>query len=213
MGIRHVFLTGQPGSGKTTLVRRIASENAQEDSTRLAGFYTSEVKKANERIGFDVVDVCDPDKKAILSRVASAAAGAGGAARPPKRAKRPAVGRYLVDVASFEAMAASCLREDRVSAAGLVVVDEVGKMELFSELFYPQVTALLEDGRAPVLGVIPSPRYGRTIPQVEAIRTREDVVVHKLTRSTRAEVYDAVRHDVLAAMAEASRARHGAQAS
>jgi nucleoside-triphosphatase len=38
-------------------------------------------------------------------------------------------------------------------------------MELFSAAFYPAVVAVLDSGVA-VLGTLPLPRYGRTIPQV-----------------------------------------------
>ncbi|XP_052622673.1 uncharacterized protein LOC128127963 [Lactuca sativa] len=52
------------------------------------------------------------------------------------------VGRYRVDVASFESLALPELqfKED----TNLFVIDEVGKMELFSSLFFPAVLCVLE---------------------------------------------------------------------
>jgi hypothetical protein len=41
----------------------------------------------------------------------------------------------------------------------------VGKMELFSPTFFPAVTAALDGGAALVLGTLPTPRMGQTIPQ------------------------------------------------
>lgn len=75
----------------------------------------------------------------------------------------PAVGKYFVDVRSFESLALPQL----APAAGtqLYVIDEVGKMELFSQSFYPAVQALL-DAAPLVLGTVPVARQGRTLPQV-----------------------------------------------
>lgn len=40
--MHHLFVTGQPGCGKTTLIIRIAKA-AAEKGLRLSGFYTDEV--------------------------------------------------------------------------------------------------------------------------------------------------------------------------
>lgn len=45
----------------------------------------------------------------------------------------------------------------------LFIVDEVGKMELFSSAFFPAVMRVMESN-IPVLATIPLPRYGRDIP-------------------------------------------------
>lgn len=47
---RHIFITGQPGVGKTTLV--VAAVRACQD---VCGFYTAERRSGSERSGFDVV--------------------------------------------------------------------------------------------------------------------------------------------------------------
>jgi nucleoside-triphosphatase len=45
----------------------------------------------------------------------------------------------------------------------LFIIDEVGKMELFSPAFFPAVMRVMESD-IPVLATIPIPRYGRDIP-------------------------------------------------
>ncbi|MFZ1060598.1 MAG: nucleoside-triphosphatase, partial [Candidatus Rokuibacteriota bacterium] len=46
----HVLLiTGNPGSGKTTVIRRVA---AALSGRRLGGFYTEEIRVGGERRGF-----------------------------------------------------------------------------------------------------------------------------------------------------------------
>jgi hypothetical protein len=45
----------------------------------------------------------------------------------------------------------------------LFIIDEVGKMELFSSAFFPAVMRVIESN-IPVLATIPIPRNGRNIP-------------------------------------------------
>ncbi|KAI7844848.1 hypothetical protein COHA_001502 [Chlorella ohadii] len=169
-GKRHVFFTGQPGVGKTTAVLKIVQALASNhDMDAIArGFYTEECRAGGERIGFDVVTLAG--SRGPLARVAGA--GRGG----------PAVGKYAVDVRSFEALALPQLTPS--AGAQLYVIDEVGKMELFSRAFYPAVQALLDEAPL-VLGTVPVARQGRAIPQVEAIKQRPDVQVITLTRENR----------------------------
>lgn len=75
----------------------------------------------------------------------------------------PAVGKYSVDVRSFESLALPQLAPS--AGTQLYVIDEVGKMELFSRSFYPAVQALLDTAPL-VLGTVPVARQGRAIPQV-----------------------------------------------
>jgi nucleoside-triphosphatase THEP1 len=49
---RHLPLTGTPGSGKTTVIRKVAEQLADE---RPGGFYTEKIRTAGERSGFRLV--------------------------------------------------------------------------------------------------------------------------------------------------------------
>ncbi|MGE5831636.1 MAG: nucleoside-triphosphatase, partial [Methanomicrobiales archaeon] len=50
--IKNILVTGAPGCGKTTLVRRVA-ENLE--AIPVAGFYTEEIREKGERVGFALV--------------------------------------------------------------------------------------------------------------------------------------------------------------
>ena len=63
---------------------------------------------------------------------------------------------------------------------GCIIVDEIGKMELFSEAFREAVTAVM-DSDNPVLGTIPIYRH----PFLDGLREAHDVTVIEVTRSNR----------------------------
>ena len=110
----RILVTGAPGVGKTTLVRRVLE---QLPGIRAAGFYTQEVRGWSGRTGFRVVAL---DGRAGWLATAGAAEG-------------PRVGRYAVHVAEFEAVALPAL-EPR-AGMDLLVLDEIGKMECLSRAF------------------------------------------------------------------------------
>lgn len=101
---KHIFITSQPGTGKTTLIHKLLQKLTEEDGeggVDIFGFYTEEVKdpeNPKQRLGFDVVRVGEVEegapKRAVLARVGQAL---------------PKVGKYTVDVAAFEAFALPAL--------------------------------------------------------------------------------------------------------
>nr|XP_019568452.1 PREDICTED: cancer-related nucleoside-triphosphatase isoform X2 [Rhinolophus sinicus] len=103
---RHVFLTGSPGVGKTTLIQK-ASEVLKSSGIPVDGFYTEEVRQGGRRIGFDVVTLSG--LRGPLSRV-------GSEPLPGRRECR--VGQYVVDVTSFEQLALPVLRNVPAVAQG-----------------------------------------------------------------------------------------------
>ncbi|XP_072031593.1 cancer-related nucleoside-triphosphatase homolog isoform X2 [Amphiura filiformis] len=178
---RHIFVTGQPGVGKTTLVMQTV-EQLKASGVEVHGFYTEEVRDGGRRIGFDVVTM--DGMRGPLARVSSS----GG----------PRVGQYAVNLRSFEQLALPRVEPKSGSRGTLpvYVIDEVGKMELFSQGFVQSVRRLLNQPYSTVLGTIPVPK-GKTLGLVEEIRSRRDVKVYNLTKDLRnqlvSEVVEAVQ--------------------
>ncbi len=128
----HVLLlTGAPGIGKTTVIRRLA---AKLETKRLGGFYTEEIREGGERRGFRLVSL--EGKERVIADVAFS--------------KSHRVGKYGVDVAAVDD-AASLLAPD--PAVQVFLVDEIGKMECLSECFITAMRALLV-GQTPVVATV-----------------------------------------------------------
>lgn len=159
----RVLLSGRPGCGKTTVIRRAVELIG---ASRCVGFYTEELRERGRRIGFDVVTV--DGQRAPLAR-----AGAAG----------PRVSRYGVDVRSFEDHAVARLESAlRGRVARVLVVDEIGKMELISGRFCDVLERIFEPG-APwaLLGTIMAGHH----PRADGLKRRPHVSVLEVTRANR----------------------------
>jgi nucleoside-triphosphatase len=96
------------------------------------------------------------------------------------------VSKYGVDVESIDKVAALAVRE-ATRGHDIVVIDEIGKMELFSALLKDAVTEALESGKK-VLGTI----MLAADPWADTIKRRADVEVVLVTRANRAAVVERV---------------------
>jgi nucleoside-triphosphatase len=115
-GTPRLLLEGRPGIGKTTVARRLLTL-LQEAGVPVAGFTTGELRTGGRREGFVVEAVSGA--REVMAHVDLPG--------PPR------VGRYGVDLAAFERVALSALGDPGLG--GVVVVDELGKMELASAAF------------------------------------------------------------------------------
>ncbi|XP_021565648.1 cancer-related nucleoside-triphosphatase, partial [Carlito syrichta] len=163
------------GVGKTTLIQK-ASEILKSSAVPVDGFYTEEVRQGGRRIGFDVVTLSGT--QGLLSRVGL---------EPPPGKRECRVGQYVVDVTSFEQLALPVLRNaasSRGPGQRVCVIDEIGKMELFSQPFIQAVRQTLSTPGTVILGTIPVPK-GKPLALVEEIRNRDDVKVFNVTKENR----------------------------
>jgi nucleoside-triphosphatase len=130
--MRILLLTGVPGAGKTTVIRKLAG---MLSGWRLAGFYTEEIRIRGTRLGFRI-QTFDREER-VMAHIDFPG---------PER-----VGRYGVDVAAIDALAESALAYDDIIDAYLV--DEIGKMECLSQKFTAAMGALLDSGK-PIVATV-----------------------------------------------------------
>ncbi|KAH6799319.1 hypothetical protein C2S51_035803 [Perilla frutescens var. frutescens] len=166
------LVTGSPGVGKTTLIIRVQEALKQlNPSLKIQGFYTREIREGAERVGFEVVTLDGRRGPLASTKITSR-----------ESHRWPNVGRYKVDVTSFESLALPELevKED----TDLFVIDEVGKMELFSSSFFPAVLRVLESN-IPLLASVPVPKSGRDIPGVARLKNHPGATIYTLNTSNR----------------------------
>jgi nucleoside-triphosphatase len=129
---RVYLLTGKPGTGKTSLIKQAVAQF----KGKAGGFYTEEIRSQGVRLGFRLVTL--DDQEATLAHV--------------DFSSRRRVSKYGVDVDSLDRVGVSALRR-AVEQCDLVIVDEIGKMELFSAGFRETVREIMESDKR-VLGTI-----------------------------------------------------------
>src|SRR5947199_4547173 len=104
-----VLLTGPPGCGKTTLIKRIVNNLPR----RADGFYTEEIRDGGVRTGFKIVTL--DGEEVVFAHVDL---------KTPEH-----VGKYRLDLSALERIGVGAVRQ-AVRARRLVIIDEIGPMEI-----------------------------------------------------------------------------------
>lgn len=112
-----LLITGQPGSGKTTLCQKVVE--GLKDKIQIGGFVSGEIRERGIRKGFMIKDV-GSGVKGILAHVDYRAG--------------PRVGKYRVDLEDLNAIGVGAINR-ALGDCDLVIIDEIGPMELFSKEF------------------------------------------------------------------------------
>jgi len=162
MMTKKILLTGRPGCGKTTLIKRVVDELALP----AGGFYTEEIRQRGERVGFKIITLSG--EEAVFADVDF---------RTPQR-----LGKYGLDLAALETIGVEALRT-AVRERRLVVIDEIGPMEIRSASFRDVVNDAL-DADARILATITARSFRFT----DAIKERHDVTVIKVQRENREQL-------------------------
>mmetsp|Transcript_31814 Transcript_31814/g.69621 ORF Transcript_31814/g.69621 Transcript_31814/m.69621 type:complete len:224 (+) Transcript_31814:19-690(+) len=134
-----ILITGPPGIGKTTVCLRVC-ELLRERGHRPDGFLTEEIRGARgQRVGFTMASLDG-------SRSGSLATEHGGSG--------PRVGKYTVTMREWEPIALPALDSALAGSSEVLVMDEIGKMELFSTGFVDRMRRLLHSKGTPLLATI-----------------------------------------------------------
>jgi len=151
------LLTGRPGTGKTSLIKQAIAGVRGE----VGGFYTEEIRSGGAREGFRLVSL--DGQEAILAHIDTPS---------PYR-----VSKYGVDIDSLDRVGVAALNQ-AAKECNLVIVDEIGKMELFSANFREAVWQIINSGKK-VLGTI----MFQANPWADAIKRQPQVNLVEVTRA------------------------------
>lgn len=184
---RYFVLTGDPGVGKTTLVKKIVSLISGE-GVKTSGFYTEEVRKNGVREGFDVVAL--DGKRGRLARDQTLISG-------PVKCR---VGKYGVLVKEFETVALPCLVQPDAThtRSHIIVVDEIGKMELFSSQFKNSIKSIFSESVCNIILATIPVRINDLL--VDNIRNNNKTKVWMVTKENRNSVHLEILNEIKVAL-------------
>ncbi|MEM5852798.1 MAG: NTPase [Candidatus Aenigmatarchaeota archaeon] len=131
-----IFLTGEPGCGKSTVLMKTV-DLLRKNGLKVGGIITPEIREKGKRVGFYVKDVFSQ----IMEVFASVNLKIG-----------PRLGKYGIDLYSFEKVALPAI-DFASENCDVVVIDEIGKMEFLSENFKKKVLSLLSSDK-PIIAVV-----------------------------------------------------------
>ena len=166
----NILISGYPGIGKTTLIKKIIAKL----NCKIDGFFTTEKKEAGKRTGFFITDF--HGNQEVLAHLDL---------KSPYR-----ISYYGVNVRAFETIGIPALTR-ALANADLIVIDEIGKMEMFSEKFCDILDNIF-DSRKPVIATIKAKDCKLTA----KLKAREDVSIFHLTRENRDEMENIIQKEI-----------------
>ncbi|MFH1415074.1 MAG: nucleoside-triphosphatase [Elusimicrobiota bacterium] len=157
IAVKNIFLTGAPSSGKTTVIKKIIKSLTIPAN----GFYTEEENTDSKRVGFMMKTI--DGKTGYLAH------------QDIKSGFH--IRRYGVSLENIEAIAVpSIMPVDN----NIIILDEIGKMECFSETFKEAAVAALDSPNI-VIGTI---TFGGD-DFIQGIKSRKDIEIIEVTQDNR----------------------------
>ncbi len=170
------LVTGPPGVGKSTVVSRVVTR-LKSTGVIVGGCVTRERKAEGRRVGFDLLNLTDGTRGELASLSSKLG---------------PWVGKYRVNLTDLSAVGAAGLAT-AAEGSELIVIDELGPMELVSPEFRRAVRKCIDSGK-PILAVIHERLEDDLLAEV---RSKANTVV-ELTQETRDRAVDELADAILA---------------
>jgi len=174
--MKNLFLSGRPGGGKTTVIKKTI---ALLGKVKLKGFYTTEMRSRGTRVGFQITTL--DGKRGILAHV--------------NLQSDKKVGKYAVCLKDIDTVIVPSIRPDRYTP--LIIMDEIGKMECYSEEFKRTALKAVES-KAVVLGTIAI--GGSSF--IESFRRRSDIEIIQVSRENRDRLPQEIAEIILTKLAK-----------
>jgi nucleoside-triphosphatase len=161
MGVTiKIGITGLPNAGKTQALVKVI-EMLEEGDQKVGGMITEPIIKSNRRVGFFVMDWMSKEKD-VLAHI--------------DFESKVVVGRYKVNIDALERIGVSAI-ENAGEQCDIIIIDEVGRMEVESERFVEVVKKALEEDKPLILTLHKKSRN----PLLQDIRRRDDVRILEVT--------------------------------
>ena len=171
-----MFVTGHPGIGKTSVLMR-ATDVLKTEGYKIGGMISLEVREQGVRVGFEIIDF-HTRQKGWLAHISQPTG--------------PQISKYRVNMNDLDAIGANSIL-DAAANADVIVIDEIGRMELFSAEFKKAVGLAIGSSK-PVVGTIHSTARD---PLINNIKSREDVEILNVTRENRESLHNIIVYKVI----------------
>jgi nucleoside-triphosphatase len=172
----RLFLTGRPGIGKTSVLLQVVDALTRRE-LKLGGFVSHEVREHGLRVGFAIVDIATR-RKGWLAHV--------------NQAVGPSISKYRVNMIDLNRIGTTAILT-AIEEADVIVIDEIGPMELVSSPFQEAVKNAMATSK-PIIGTIH--RRARD-PLIFSIKSRQDVALLEVTLANRITLSDQIVRRVL----------------
>lgn len=180
---RLVFITGHPGVGKTSVLIR-AVDVLKAKGYKVGGMISREVRERGVRVGFEIVDF-HTGQRGWLAHVTQPTG--------------PRVSKYRVNLSDLNAIGASSILNATIDA-DIIIVDEIGPMELFSLGFKKAVGQAIRSSK-PVVGTI---HFRALDPLINTIKEREDAEILEVTYENREGLHNVIIDKVVQSLKKSS---------
>lgn len=164
-----ILITGPPKCGKTTFIKNLFKELKD---LKPAGFYTEEIRAGGNRVGFEIYDQ-DFKFCGTLAHIKF---------NTPYK-----VSKYCVDVENFEKF----LKKLNLEEYKIIIIDEIGKMEVFSDYFKKLIIKILNSDKV-FIGTIAL--YGN--PFIEEIKKKKDLKIFNLEFEKRDVILNIIKEEL-----------------
>ena len=173
------LITGPPGIGKSTIASRVIYL-LRSRGYGVGGCLAKETRRGRQRVGFTVHDVMSGRQAELASSEGSLG---------------PRVGRYRVNISGLAEVGARSLSE-AAKQADVIVIDEVGPMELTSPEFKRGVEECLDSGK-PVFAIIHEKMKD---PLIEKLVGTPGKVLTEVTLQNREKLPETIAGEILATL-------------
>jgi nucleoside-triphosphatase len=162
----NIFVSGNPRSGKSTLIQRLLDEISDKN---VSGFITPEIRINYARQGFKIIDLASKKEEILASLNIK---------------HGPSVSRYRVNVEGIDAIMDKFL--ESYESSEYVIIDEIGMMEFYSKKFRETVRMVLDSDK----------RVVATLSKRFVKKYKDKGQVYTLTRENFDEVCDKVLRQI-----------------
>ena len=134
---RRLGLTGKPRIGKSTIIKEVI-RRLKTEGVAVGGMLTADIHEGGKRVGFSIEDI-RTGETGILAHVQLHRHG-------------PNVGKYTVNLTDLDGIGAHSITT-ALAQAEMIIIDEIGPMELKSKRFIDAVENALDSNKQLIVTV------------------------------------------------------------